>query len=86
MTTGDVSISKTGVNAGGQKVTNVKAGEISAASTDAVNGSQLHETNLNVANNATKIKANADEIAKGWNIQDAQGNVSNIKMGSTLKC
>lgn len=84
VTTGDVSISKTGVNAGGQKVTNVKAGEISAASTDAVNGSQLHETNLNVANNATKIKANADEIAKGWNIQDAQGNVSNIKMGSTL--
>ena len=56
LTTGDVSISKTGVNAGGQKVTNVKAGEISAASTDAVNGSQLHETNLNVANNATKIK------------------------------
>lgn len=84
VTTGDVSISKTGVNAGGQKVTNVKAGEISAASTDAVNGSQLHETNLNVANNATKIKANADEIAKGWNIQDAQGNVSNVKMGSTL--
>ena len=84
VTTGDVSISKTGVNAGGQKVTNVKAGEISAASTDAVNGSQLHETNLNVANNATKIKANSDEIAKGWNIQDAQGNVSNVKMGSTL--
>ena len=84
VTTGDVSISKTGVNAGGQKVTNVKAGEISAASTDAVNGSQLHETNLNVANNATKIKVNADEIAKGWNIQDAQGNVSNVKMGSTL--
>ena len=82
--TGDVSISKTGVNAGGQKVTNVKAGEISAASTDAVNGSQLHETNLNVANNATKIKANSDEIAKGWNIQDAQGNVSNVQMGSTL--
>ena len=84
VTTGDVSISKTGVNAGGQKVTNVKAGDISATSTDAVNGSQLHETNLNVANNATKIKANSDEIAKGWNIQDAQGNVSNVQMGSTL--
>ena len=84
VTTGDVSMSTNGINAGGQKVTNVKAGEISAASTDAVNGSQLHETNLNVANNATKIKANSDEIAKGWNIQDAQGNVSNVKMGSTL--
>ena len=84
VTTGDVSISKTGVNAGGQKVTNVKAGEISAASTDAVNGSQLHETNLNVATNTANIKKNADEIAKGWNIQDAQGNVSNVKMGSTL--
>lgn len=84
VTTGDVSMSKTGINAGGQKVTNVKAGEISAASTDAVNGSQLHETNLNVATNTANIKKNADEIAKGWNIQDAQSNVSNVKMGSTL--
>ncbi|MDH2236996.1 YadA-like family protein [Pigmentiphaga sp. GD03639] len=36
--------------AGGTVVTNVKAGEVSATSTDAVNGSQLNETNTNVTN------------------------------------
>jgi len=36
--------------AGGTLVTNVKAGDVSATSTDAVNGSQLHETNTNVTN------------------------------------
>ena len=91
VTTGNVSISNNGVNAGGQKVTNVKDGDISATSTDAVNGSQLHkvdtkanENSNKIADNKAKIKENADNIAKGWNIQDAQGNVSNIKLGDTL--
>ena len=43
VTTGNVSISHTGVNAGGNKVTNVADGDISATSTDAVNGSQLYK-------------------------------------------
>ncbi|MEP9320421.1 YadA-like family protein [Pseudomonas sp. LABIM340] len=34
----------------GTKITNVAAGELSATSTDAVNGSQLNETNTNVTN------------------------------------
>ncbi len=37
-----VSISNTGVNAGGNKVSNVKAGDVSETSKDAVNGSQLY--------------------------------------------
>ena len=43
VTVGGVVIDKTdGINAGGKKVTNVAAGDVSAASTDAVNGSQLY--------------------------------------------
>ena len=91
VTTGDVSISNNGVNAGRQKVTNVKDGEVSANSTDAVNGGQLHkvdtkanENSNKIADNKAKIKENADNIAKGWNIQDVQGNISNVKLGETL--
>ena len=52
---GDVHISASEVNAGGNKVTNVAPGTISATSTDAVNGSQLHQTNQNVANLDNKV-------------------------------
>lgn len=52
---GDVHISATEVNAGGNKVTNVAPGTISATSTDAVNGSQLHQTNQNVTNLDNKV-------------------------------
>ncbi|WP_415711243.1 beta strand repeat-containing protein, partial [Acinetobacter pragensis] len=38
------SIGKTGINAGNQKITNVKAGDVNSTSTDAVNGSQLYGT------------------------------------------
>jgi hypothetical protein len=38
-------IDSNGINANGQKVTNVAAGELSETSTDAVNGSQLYATN-----------------------------------------
>lgn len=91
VTTGDVSLSTNGINAGGQKVTNVKDGEVSVNSTDAVNGGQLHkvdtkanENSNKIADNKAKIKENADNLAKGWNIQDTQGNVSNVKLGDTL--
>ena len=36
------SFTKTGINAAGNKITNVAAGSVGASSTDAVNGSQLH--------------------------------------------
>ena len=38
------------------KITNVAVGDLSATSTDAVNGSQLYETNQNVANNTLAIE------------------------------
>jgi len=37
------SISRTGINAGNQKITNVKDGSIGAGSKDAVNGGQIHD-------------------------------------------
>ena len=43
-------------------ITNVAAGEISATSTDAVNGSQLHAVASEVENNANAIKMNSDTI------------------------
>ncbi|MBP1479389.1 hypothetical protein J8Z72_18630, partial [Acinetobacter nosocomialis] len=45
---GGPSVTKSGINAANQKITNVAAGTISASSTDAVNGSQLDATNQNV--------------------------------------
>ncbi len=41
--------------AGGTRITNVKAGDISDTSTDAVNGSQLFETNQNVTTISSRI-------------------------------
>ncbi|RFS29414.1 hypothetical protein DYI81_12340 [Acinetobacter sp. SWAC5] len=40
-----VSVTDSGISAGGNKVTNVAPGAISSTSTDAVNGSQLNATN-----------------------------------------
>lgn len=39
---GNTYISKEGMNANGKKITNVRAGELSSTSTDAVNGAQLY--------------------------------------------
>ena len=44
------SITQTGINAGNKKITNVAAGDISANSTDAVNGGQLWKTNQTINN------------------------------------
>lgn len=41
---GNTYVTKEGVNANYQKITNVKAGDVTYNSTDAVNGSQLYET------------------------------------------
>ncbi|EKM8913652.1 YadA-like family protein [Escherichia coli] len=44
------------------KITNVTAGDLSATSTDAVNGSQLNTTNDNVATNTTNITNLTDTV------------------------
>ncbi|VEI46949.1 autotransporter adhesin [Actinobacillus equuli] len=65
-----VSLTTKGLDNGGNKVINVAAGDVSATSTDAVNGSQLYAVS-EVAN-------------KGWNIQ-TNGNAStNVKPGDTV--
>lgn len=58
------SVTNQGINAGDKKVNDVADGEISATSKDAVNGSQLHETNTNVANNSMRINKLGNRVNK----------------------
>ena len=46
------------------KISGVAAGEVSSTSTDAINGSQLHQTNENVAQNKADIAQNKADIAQ----------------------
>ena len=52
---GGPSVTKGGIDAGSKKITHVAAGEISATSTDAVNGSQLQVVKNDVQNNTQNI-------------------------------
>ena len=56
--TGGPSVTKTGIDAGSKKITNVAPGTISSTSTDAVNGSQLYEVDQKF-NNTVKLTGNA---------------------------
>lgn len=63
---GKTYVTDKGLNANDQKVTNVAAGDISKKSTDAVNGSQLFETNQQVSklgNRINKVGAGAAALA-----------------------
>ncbi len=55
--TGGPSVTKTGIDAGNQKITNVAPGTISSTSTDAVNGSQLYDVDQKF-NNTVKLTGN----------------------------
>ena len=68
-----VSLTSTGLNNGGNKITGVLAGEISSTSTDAVNGSQLQGV-MNSAENANK----------GWNVSAQGANTSTVKPSDTV--
>ena len=62
----DVTLNKDGLNNGGNKITNVAAGDISSTSTDAVNGSQLYgtETRINrLGNRINHVGAGAAALA-----------------------
>ena len=61
---GKTYVSDKGLNANDQKVTDVAAGEISATSKDAVNGSQLYATNQEVANNTNRINKLGSRVNK----------------------
>ena len=56
--TGGPSVTKTGIDAGSKKITNVAPGTISSTSTDAVNGSQLYDVDQKF-NNTVKLTGNA---------------------------
>ena len=76
--TGGPSVTKDGINANDKKITGVQDGDISATSKDAVNGSQLHQTNQNVNNLTTTVN-------KGLNFQgDNQEVTVNRKLGDQL--
>ena len=76
--TGGPSVTKDGINANDKKITGVQDGDISATSKDAVNGSQLNQTNQNVNNLTTTVN-------KGLNFQgDNQEVTVNRKLGDQL--
>ncbi|WP_089618124.1 YadA-like family protein [Escherichia coli] len=61
------------------KITNVKDGDLTAGSTDAVNGSQLKTTNDAVATNTTNIATNTSNIATNTtNISNLTETVTNL--------
>ena len=57
--TGGPSVTTGGINAGKKKITNVAEGDVSATSTDAVNGKQLFELQQTVAGNKVTVEAKA---------------------------
>ncbi|EDT7281743.1 autotransporter adhesin SadA [Salmonella enterica subsp. enterica] len=66
------------------KITNVAAGELSEESTDAVNGSQLFETNEKVEQNTTDIAANTTNITQNSTaIENLNTSVSDINTSIT---
>ena len=65
-------VSSSGLNANDQKITNVAPGEISATSTDAINGSQLHATNERVS------KVEGDIANINTEITDIKGDINTI--------
>ncbi|EJU6286846.1 trimeric autotransporter adhesin SadA [Salmonella enterica] len=66
------------------KITNVAAGELSEGSTDAVNGSQLFETNEKVDQNTTDIAANTTNITQNSTaIENLNTSVSDINTSIT---
>ena len=78
-------IDSNGLHANGQKVTNVNAGNLSADSTDAVNGSQLFATNQNVSNNTTNISNLTTRLdGAGMTFAGDSGNAVTKKLNETL--
>ena len=75
------SVTKDGINAGDKKITGVADGDIKEGSTDAINGSQLHQTNENVAELDNRVTANEKAIAQ--NKADIATNAENIKQNAT---
>ena len=83
-----VSLTKDGLDNGGNKITNVAAGDVSANSTDAVNGSQLHEVKT-LAGQHTVVKVDGQENRTDGNLlitkTDNNGQATyNLKLNDEL--
>ena len=61
------SMTKNGINAGNKQITNVAPGRIAADSTDAVNGSQLHEVKADINNKINKLNGQVNKLGKRVN-------------------
>ncbi|ELW82192.1 autotransporter adhesin, partial [Acinetobacter baumannii] len=82
--TGGPSVTKSGIDAAGTKITNVAAGTVSSTSTDVVNGSQLNATNENVTAAQTAADAAQATADKGLNFSVNGGTADNVKLGETV--
>ena len=71
-----VSLTKNGLNNGGNKITKVAEGTLAADSTDAVNGAQLYKVDQ-------KANTNAENIAKGINVGGTEGS-KKYALGDTV--
>ncbi|WP_189364652.1 YadA-like family protein, partial [Ignatzschineria ureiclastica] len=67
------SVTKDGIDAGNQKITNVVNGSLEAGSKDAVNGSQIHDLSNNIANSLGGGAKFENGIWTGPNFKDALG-------------
>ena len=82
--TGGPSVTKTGINAGGKTITNVAAGTVSATSTDAATGSQLHKIANSTATHlggGSAVQADGSISAPTYALTNASGaptNYSNV--------
>ncbi|MGC2962925.1 YadA-like family protein, partial [Paraburkholderia graminis] len=72
--------------AGTRTLTGVTAGDLSASSTDAVNGSQLYATNMNVSNVANNLSNTNNNVANlAGNVTNINNTVNNIVNGGGIK-
>jgi len=78
-----VSLTKNGLDNGGNKITNVAAGDISANSTDAVNGSQLHEVKT-LAGQHTTVKAKDANVTVTEGLNGAGGKEYTVGLGDKV--
>ena len=61
------SMTKNGIDAGNKPITNVAPGRIAADSTDAVNGSQLHEVKADMNNKINHLNGQVNKLGKRVN-------------------
>lgn len=62
---GNVSLDNKGLNNGGNKITNVADGEVSATSKDAVNGSQLYQATSGISNGVSQLNSKIGKVGAG---------------------